>query len=306
MFWFYIFIIVIVYLLYKGFTEDSSDVLNTPPYSRNRSNQLSQNQFSQPSQRRQDRTRGSLVDSAKRQEKMGNYDEASRLYLQGGQIFSAAKMKAMKGPHEAGNAVNIIEAHSPDKMELITQNLVNEFYYRLEKPATAASLLRNIGKEEEAVAVEVAAGISPTVTNSNVNTTPARSETTRTTSEINATSQDIPDMEDLFDEDTVAEDADINELLDEIAPLEELDVEPTVVETPEDPAGEYPNTLMMASTTLDATCSACRRDIESGDSFLYCLNCGRPGHYKHLGEIMKVMRKCPACKQKLVPQMYDL
>ena len=66
------------------------------------------------------------------------------------------------------------------------------------------------------------------------------------------------------------------------------------------------NTLMMASVTLSNICSVCKRSIDTGDSFLQCLSCGRPGHYKHLAEMIKVTGKCPICRQRLIISMFDL
>jgi hypothetical protein len=68
----------------------------------------------------------------------------------------------------------------------------------------------------------------------------------------------------------------------------------------------YPNTLMMASSKLEQNCSVCRRTIQSGDSFIYCVKCGHPGHWAHLGEMIKVTGKCPVCKQRLTQNMYDV
>ncbi|MHA2029372.1 MAG: hypothetical protein ACW99Q_08270, partial [Candidatus Kariarchaeaceae archaeon] len=66
------------------------------------------------------------------------------------------------------------------------------------------------------------------------------------------------------------------------------------------------NKLMMASVLLPDSCSVCRREIKSGDSFLQCLTCGKPGHYKHIAEMIKVTGKCPSCKQRLVMNMFDI
>ena len=59
-------------------------------------------------------------------------------------------------------AIEIIKNNAFDQLEMITRNLVNDFYYRENKPAIAASLLRGINLAGEAEAVEVSAGIEST------------------------------------------------------------------------------------------------------------------------------------------------
>lgn len=279
-FWLVIILIIIGYAIFRSITSSSKQ----PP-----------SQVSDYQRRRTGRTadpkrpdyNNSLVRSAKQQETVGNFEEAARLYLQAGHVFSAAKMKALKGPNYANEAVDLIKVNASDRTELITRNLANDFYYRLNQPATAASLLRSLGLIEEAEAVEVAAGILPTQ---------SIQEPVQTTSEAvstaPATSASI--------QSTVVDEIDSSSSA-------ETEVE-TASKVEKDVVGEsdYPNTLLMASSTLDKNCSACRREIKSGDSFIYCLNCGHPGHYAHLGELIKVTGKCPVCKERLVSTMYNI
>ena len=243
--------------------------------------QTGRNVQKQP-RRRKSRANATFVQSAKSQEQQHNYDEASQLYLRGGQVYSAAKMKALKGPIGADEAINIIQVNSPDQVEMIIRNLVNEFYYRLNQPATASALLRSVGFIDEAIAVEVAAGIaSQTITVS----TPAG-----TSAEMGSEPITTPPP------------AEINE----IDSVEEMQVaEEVEIASPSKP-DKIQNTLMMASVTLSDKCIVCRRDITSGDSFLQCLSCGKPGHYKHIAEMIKVTGKCPNCKERLVMHMFDL
>ena len=90
-------------------------------------------------------------------------------------------------------------------------------------------------------------------------------------------------------------DSELDDFLDQ--PLPQEDKEETMA--------SIPNTLMMAASDLIIKCIVCRKTIESGDSFIYCINCGKPGHYRHLGEMIKVTGKCPSCKKRLVLSMYD-
>lgn len=235
-------------------------------------------------------TKSSIIRSAKREESRKNYDEASDLYLKGDQVYSAAKMKAMKGPTGGAEVISLIEIHSPDQIETITRNLVNEFYYRLNQPATAAAILRAWGHNEEAIAVEVAAGIptqAVTMATPNVAASSFEPEVEHT----EADTVDISYQESIEDSYTATEDT--TDLAEE-----------TVTETPK--MENISNTLLMASVTLSDGCSVCKRAINTGDSFIQCLSCGKPGHYKHLAEMIKVTGKCPKCRQRLVISMFDL
>ncbi|MHA2092718.1 MAG: hypothetical protein ACW98K_17875 [Candidatus Kariarchaeaceae archaeon] len=282
-----IFVIVIIgIIIYKVFSRSKTP----PPYRQQPgSDQFRTRRTGRGSgPRPQDQTRSTIAQSAKRQERLGNLDEASRLYLQSGQIFSAAKMKALKGPQEANTAIDLIRQNAPHQVEMISQNLVNEFYYRLNQPATAAALLHGMEKHEEATAVEIAANIaSPTI-----QTAPAPVSSS-------------------ISEEIVADDLSVS--IPEPSSSIEVDepqVEESLKPVPDAPVAvdqaSISNTLMMASMDLAQNCAVCRRSIKSGDSFLYCLNCGSPGHFKHLAEIMKVTGKCPNCKERLVSSMYDL
>ncbi len=286
--------VVIGFIVYKIFSGSkskmASNIRSPPPHDR-RVRKTGRGRQTRP----QDQTRNTLTQTAKRQERLGNLDEASSLYLRGGQVFSAAKMVAMKGPHEAPSAIEIIQVNAPDQVEMISQNLINEFYYRLNQPATAAALLHGIGRHDEAVAVEVAANITPYSTNRGGRETAIPDPIPEEISEI----QNQP-------ENAIIEDS--KDDLDEITTPIEGKIEPVAAEKPVAviDKSSIPKTLMMASSKLAENCGVCRRAVVSGDSFIYCLNCGKPGHYKHLAEIMKVTGKCPSCKEKLRISMYDL
>ncbi len=282
-------LLIIGIVLYKLFKSDSSDKKKYAQGQSRRSNindkySVRPTGRDAPMRSRKDsnRTNNSFIKSAKRQEQMKNYDDASQLYLRGGQVYSAAKMKALKGPTGAKEAINIVQINSPDKVQMVTRNLVNEFYYRLNQPATAAALLRSIDLVDEAIAVEVAAGIAPQTVTAN-----ASASTVEVTPESNSVDPQI-------------------EVKDEV----EIDVEIPLVEEVSDNGPDImeniQNTLMMASVSLADKCIVCRRDITSGDSFLQCQSCGKPGHYKHIAEMIKVTGKCPHCKERLVMSMFSL
>jgi predicted Zn-ribbon and HTH transcriptional regulator len=284
----WIVLVIIGIVLYKLFSGDSASkkrakqrYQQTHPNNQYSVRQTGRNAPRSPRQTK-DKTNSSYIQSAKRQEQLNNYDEASDLYLRGGQVYSAAKMKALKGPISADEAINIIRINASDQLDMITRNLVNEFYYRLDQPATAAALLRSVGYIDEAIAVEVAAGIAPQTVSV---TAPAGSETSVQDETASAVVETVEE-----------------EIIPEVV-VEEV---PTSEPEPIAKVENVQNTLMMASVTLQDTCSVCRREIKSGDSFLQCLTCGKPGHYKHIAEMIKVTGKCPNCKQRLVMNMFDI
>lgn len=282
-----IILVIFGYIFYKlfggGKSKKSKQRTTKRPYQQQVEDGYRVRQTGQGSDRSRRTDSGtSLIQSAKRQERLGNFDEASRLYLRADQVFSAAKMKAMKGPQEAGAAIETIRLNAPeDQVEMIVRNLVNEFYYRLDMPANAASLLRGFNLIAEAQAVEVAAGIQPQI--------------------IDVASLD-DDLAAEFVEEPVIETSNVE------AQIVETEAKKTdiAVEVDNSNSDGYSRTLLLASGGLSDPCSVCKRPIESGDSFLQCLNCGKPGHYKHLAEIMKVVGKCPRCKARLVISMYEL
>jgi hypothetical protein len=288
----FILIVIIGFILYRVFSGSKSDKSNRRQVRSPGDYQIRQTGRGAP-RRQPAQTRASIIQSAKRQEQRGNLDEASKLFIQGGQVFSAAKMQALKGPQAAMSAIEIIRTHAHDQVDMITRNLVNEFYYRLNQPATAAALLRGVGLHDEAEAVEVSANITPQT---------VQSYHTPVTS---TTSSQQPPIEEVAPISPAPTEVEGEELVEETQAEEAHAEGAQVVTTPID-RDSIPNTLLMASVQLSETCSVCKRSIGSGDSFLYCLNCNHPGHYKHLREFMKVTGKCPVCKERLVANMYDI
>ncbi|MCY3411913.1 MAG: E3 ubiquitin protein ligase [Candidatus Heimdallarchaeota archaeon] len=266
---------IIGFILYKIFVGKKP---KQPSRVQNRQNR--QVQASQTSNTQQSTQSESLMKNAQRQMSRGNYDEASNLYLRAGQVFTAAKMKLFKGPEAAAEALNLVRVNAPEKFDIILDNLVNEFYYRVKKPAISVALLREVGYYERAEALAVASGIAMPQMHQQAPVTHAPASTVT----LEEQKVEVP----------------AKPVAKEVKPPVKEVAKPIVTT----PAKEIPNTLMMAQSDTDQNCLVCRRPIKAGDSFIYCLNCGKPGHYKHLGEMMKVTGKCPSCKTKLRNSMY--
>lgn len=287
---FVIFLVIgyIIYKIYKSTKRPSQK----PPVSRqpmNRGKQRPHRSSAVPNQ--------SLMKSAQKQVSRGNFDEASNLYLRAGQVFTSAKMKMFKGPTSADETLELIRVNAPQRFDVILDNLVNEFYYRLSRPEISTALLRSAGYLERAEAIEVASGISaPVIVN-----TPAKTVMKTVVKTAPKSSAATPVKKELnFEDDSITpvDGKDIDSFLD--SSLKSTKVKKVEKRT------DIPNTLLMASADLKDPCIVCRKRIKSGDNFIYCLNCGRAGHYKDLGEMMKVRGKCPSCKERLVRSMYEI
>lgn len=107
-----------------------------------------------------------LTELARSFEDKGDYEKASLFYLKSGQIYASLKMKAMLGPKHSKEIISILKNSDVDNPELILRNLVNEVYYKHERPAMAVSLLNDYGLKEDAEALGVASGISNIATES--------------------------------------------------------------------------------------------------------------------------------------------
>jgi len=241
-----------------------------------------------------------------RQVSLGNFDEASNLYLRAGRIYQAAKTKAMKGPSAAAEVIEIITVNYRGNRDTPLNNLVDEFYHRLNKPEVSISLLRLMGQHDRANAIQAVAFPNE---EGQTDRDEVMEEVTEVTESFQTASEPAVEHKppqpalDIItnnkdDTMSVISDNELDSFLDTAKPVKK-------VEVPKKPS-EIPNTLMMASGDLSENCIACRKPIISGDSFIYCLNCGKPGHYKHLGEMIKVTGKCPNCRERLVLSMFDL
>ncbi len=244
--------------------------------------------------------------NAKRQVSLGNFDEASNLYLRAGRIYQAAKTKAMKGPSAAAEVVDLISVNYKGNRDTPLNNLVDEFYHRLNKPEVSIALLRLMGQHDRANAIQTVA--FPNETSQPSGDRFAQEDVTEVSESFQTTSETVAESKPSLDimtnnkDDTmgVISDNELDSFLDSAEPAKTDDSTTKTV------SADIPNTLMMAPGDLGENCIACRKSIKSGDSFIYCLNCGKPGHYKHLGEMIKVTGKCPSCGKRLVLSMFDL
>ena len=295
-----IILIIVGYVLLKIFSGSSK--------SKNKK-QAKQYRTPQMTPQRPPAQTNNIEQNAKRQVSLGNFDEASNLYLRAGRIYQAAKTKAMKGPSAAPEVIEIISVNYKGNKETPLNNLVDEFYHRLNKPEVSIALLRLMNQNDRANAIQAVAfpqaesqsSYSPQEELIEVN------QSFQTSSESIAETKPSVDMKNNLDDNMdVISEYELDDFLNSVEPVTEpAETKPVKNESPKT-TKSIPNTLMMASGDLGENCIACRKAIKSGDSFIYCLNCGKAGHYKHLGEMIKVTGKCPSCGKRLVLSMFDL
>ena len=287
-------LVIVAYVLYKIFSGSSKSKKKTKV-----------KQYRSP-QRAPSVQTNNIEQNAKRQVSLGNFDTASNLYLRAGRIYQAAKTKAMKGPSAAPEVMDLITVNYKGNRNTPLNNLVDEFYHRLNKPEVSIALLRLMGEHDRANAIQAVA-FPNTETSQSGGYAPQEEikevkESFQTASE--AVVEPKPSIELITDTNDdsikVISDSELDDFLDSAEPAKE---ESTQVKTS---STDIPNTLMMASGDLGENCIVCKKGIKSGDSFIYCLNCGKTGHYKHLAEMIKVTGKCPSCGKRLVLSMFNL
>ena len=136
-----------------------------------------------------------LTELARSFEDKGDYEKASLFYLKSGQIYASLKMKAMLGPKHSKEIISILKNSDVDNPELILRNLVNEVYYKHERPAMAVSLLNDYGLKEDAEALGVASGISNIVTENMVDKIELKEELVDEDLDLNKEEQKILNLE---------------------------------------------------------------------------------------------------------------
>ena len=136
-----------------------------------------------------------LTELARSFEDKGDYEKASLFYLKSGQIYASLKMKAMLGPKHSKEIISILKNSDVDNPELILRNLVNEVYYKHERPAMAVSLLNDYGLKEDAEALGVASGISNIVTENMVDKIELKEELVDEDLDLNKKEQKILNLE---------------------------------------------------------------------------------------------------------------
>ena len=100
-----------------------------------------------------------LIELARSFEEKGEYDKASLFYSKSGQVYAALKMKSMLGVKYSKEIIKNLKNSDVENPELILRNLVNEVYYKLERPAMAIALLNDFGLKEEAQALKAVTGV---------------------------------------------------------------------------------------------------------------------------------------------------
>ncbi|MEA2071906.1 MAG: hypothetical protein U9O98_11540 [Asgard group archaeon] len=55
----------------------------------------------------------------------------------------------------------------------------------------------------------------------------------------------------------------------------------------------------IAQKNLKDKCIVCKRQIKAGQKYTFCPYCGKPAHYSHLIEWIKVQGSCPNCQHRL-------
>ncbi len=292
---------VIVYLIAK-------QVAKSP---RNSSNQSRRTRSTRRRPRDRQQSNNHYFKTAEKLVREGRFDEASTLYIQSGQTYLAAKAKLLKGPTYANQALLILQNRLGSNITKAVDNLIQELYYKNNRPDLAAALLRANGQIEAAEAIEVVSNIQPVefealppsqvVTEGKISTSDSNHPIRPTSNNTNGSGLPVEvstiDKEEVIipqvTSKAMGSDLDSTELIQN-QPASNLQTE------------SIPNTLLLASSKLNDNCSVCRKSIETGDTFLYCINCRAPAHSRHLLEYVKVRGVCPICNKRLAVSMYEL
>jgi hypothetical protein len=238
--------------------------------------------------------------------KSGRIDQAVNIYKSRNQHFLAARAIASKGPQEAMNVLTYIQENIPDRTELMINNLVEDFYHRERKPAIAAVLYRAIGKTEEAEAIEIASNITSTARFVTIDPAPISNEPP-TPIEYRYQRTDDQRIEDHRPEPPTST-LKTSETTTSITPTIN-----TSINTEEKRPDRTPNVkrkvsnqMLVATRNSGENCLVCKREITSGQTYLFCLHCGRIAHTKHLLEYSRIKGTCPNCNERISASNYDL
>ena len=209
-----------------------------------------------------------LIELARSFEEKGEYDKASLFYSKSGQVYAALKMKSMLGVKYSKEIIKTLKNSDIENPELILRNLVNEVYYKLERPAMAIALLNDFGLKEEAQALKAVTGVDMVGDTKNEK------------------KNEIPyNLEEKNDEQIKNDDNEDNE--------DNIKI-------------NFSNMLYTATADLTEECYLCKKTVKENEAYLRCVYCGIYGHYSHLGEYIKVKAECPSCKQRLIHSMYSI
>ncbi len=226
-----------------------------------------------------DRSADNFRRRARELERSGAFQEAAELYLMAGEVFSAAKAMASQGPEYVPQAVAIIEAYAPNRVEMIVRNLVRYFYDRNDL-RTAARLFREIGLTGEAEALEAIAQTSPSAQSASFSAaSPAVSASVSAVTQPSVST--VPPK-----------------------PQPQITAEPARSEKPLADVSLEKTKAMVATSDLNEKCMLCRKNIRSGEIYVKCPHCQNIAHRSHLMEWVKVKAICPVCRQRLTTEMF--
>ncbi|UJG43329.1 MAG: E3 ubiquitin protein ligase [Candidatus Heimdallarchaeum endolithica] len=230
----------------------------------------------------------------------GMYDRAKEEYLKTGRIFGAAKSVASKGKEYVKEALEIIKQYAPEREEEMIRNLSRYFFDSGEVELSAQVLYDyNLIEEAKAVLATIGKSIDDIVEPKSVeistfsSTEPFMSSTeTETETIISSFASDTEPISDAREE------------LRVLANEEETEpIEPFSSQVEETKKIE-PQKLKIATVDLEERCTVCLGEIKAGESFVRCPHCGKPSHYSHLVEWLKVKTQCPNCRNKLSLNMF--
>ncbi len=227
-----------------------------------------------------DRSADNFRKRARELERAGAFQEAAELYLMAGEVFSAAKAMASQGPEYVPQAVAIIEAYAPNRVEMIVRNLVRYFYDRNDLQ-TAARLFREIGLTGEAEALEAIAQTSPSAQSASISA-PAPSAPASVSAFVQPSVSTVSSQ-----------------------PQPQISAEPVRSEKPLADISLEKTKAMVATSDLNEKCMLCRKNIRSGEIYVKCPHCQNIAHRSHLMEWVKVKAICPVCRQRLTTEMFS-
>lgn len=230
----------------------------------------------------------------------GMYDRAKEEYLKTGRIFGAAKSVASKGKEYVKEALEIIRQYAPEREEEMVRNLSRYFFDSGDVELSAQVLYDyNLIEEAKAVLATIGKSIEDIVEPKSVEISTFSS----TEPFLSSTESETEPIISSFASDTEPIN-DAREELKVLASEEEAEpIEPFTSQVEKQKKIE-PQQLKIATVDLDERCTVCLGEVKAGESFVRCPHCGKPSHYSHLVEWLKVKTQCPNCRNKLSLNMF--
>ncbi len=262
----------------------------------------------------------------------GMYDKAKDEYLKTGRIFGAAKSVAAKGIDHTGEALEIISRYAPEREEEMVRNLSRYFFdsgeveisakvlydYGLKEESNA--VLATIGKDtsefeslEQPVEVDTFAVSADPLSYSTSADLASEGGVEGSYSSLN-TSLDDKGSSGLISEREQAIFKELDSISSEsptvtVDPFASTEVKEVIAEstTSRNERSQFKKQpLKIATSDLDERCTVCLGTIKAGESFVRCPHCGKPAHYSHLIEWLKVKSQCPNCRKELSIRMFQI